>query len=515
MGFETYSIDFGDGRVETGDRTSGVLTTHTYHNPSMYEDKEYTIKLTAYSYHCSDAITKNITVLATPVADFIPGNPYPDDFVFPAPPIQLENLISVSERENLNYLWSWNEPWTTIVTNFSIAINPEPLRLTDWGRYDITQRVTAPNGVCSDSKTIPIRIAPPLPIANFDDVDSACAPYDVQFINTSLYGVRYLWDFGDGFRSTQQFPYHTFIDAGTYNVRLTVMGHEGDLVDMIIKEVVVHPTPQPNFLVMPYKEFLGSPVRAFNYTNTNLPDGSPYDVWYSWDWGDGSPPDNVPQSSHFYKEPGLYTVTLTVGTFTEPQCVTTRSLSYYVEIVTMGEGNDFGALSSNLDLGNVISLSGGLFLTGTPYQSFAKVSGEVYLLAIPNAGNVFTGWNDGNTDNPRIVTVEEEITYTAIFEVCEECELGNITSSFEMQALNLNPLTVFPNPTGSIIYVQFENFVNNGVLSLYDVNGRTVLSQPVSGIAAQIDLSPLAAGSYILRLVENNKPSANVKVIKN
>ena len=35
--------------------------------------------------------------------------------------------------------------------------------------------------------------------------------------------------------------------------------------------------------------------------------------------------------------------------------------------------------------------------------------------ATPNTGAYFTGWDDGNTDNPRSVTVTQDMTFTAIF----------------------------------------------------------------------------------------------------
>ena len=38
------------------------------------------------------------------------------------------------------------------------------------------------------------------------------------------------------------------------------------------------------------------------------------------------------------------------------------------------------------------------------------------LTATPDEGYMFTQWSDGNTDNPRIVTVTGEATYTAVFE---------------------------------------------------------------------------------------------------
>jgi len=49
---------------------------------------------------------------------------------------------------------------------------------------------------------------------------------------------------------------------------------------------------------------------------------------------------------------------------------------------------------------------------------------------------------------------------------------------------------------------------------LYDMNGRTVVSQTVEGNVAQINLSQLASGSYVLRLIENGKSSAGIKIVK-
>ncbi len=42
---------------------------------------------------------------------------------------------------------------------------------------------------------------------------------------------------------------------------------------------------------------------------------------------------------------------------------------------------------------------------------------EITLTATPNDGYRFTQWSDGNTDNPRTITVTENKTYTAEFEV--------------------------------------------------------------------------------------------------
>ena len=45
------------------------------------------------------------------------------------------------------------------------------------------------------------------------------------------------------------------------------------------------------------------------------------------------------------------------------------------------------------------------------YPAGAKIN----IIATPNTGSYFQQWNDGNTDNPRTITVTGDATYTAIF----------------------------------------------------------------------------------------------------
>ena len=69
-----------------------------------------------------------------------------------------------------------------------------------------------------------------------------------------------------------------------------------------------------------------------------------------------------------------------------------------------GQGAYITALSANEEQGTV-SGSGRYDIGST-----------ATLEAIPNEGYRFLSWTDGNTDNPRNVTVEQDATYTATFE---------------------------------------------------------------------------------------------------
>ena len=61
-------------------------------------------------------------------------------------------------------------------------------------------------------------------VANFTaNPREGFAPLDVNFTNESTGNIiGYFWDFGDSMTSSEQNPYHTYLNAGTYSVILTV-----------------------------------------------------------------------------------------------------------------------------------------------------------------------------------------------------------------------------------------------------------------------------------------------------
>lgn len=84
------------------------------------------------------------------------------------------------------------------------------------------------------------------PVANFTaDVFSGFAPLTVSFTDQSsgdvydgfLYG---LWDFGDGTKSVDQNPVHTYAQPGTYTVAMTVTGPGGTDVETKADYIVVN-----------------------------------------------------------------------------------------------------------------------------------------------------------------------------------------------------------------------------------------------------------------------------------
>jgi hypothetical protein len=77
------------------------------------------------------------------------------------------------------------------------------------------------------------------PTPNFTQAADASDPKKINFTNSSLMSVRYLWNFGDGSAiSSVVSPSHNYVNAGTYTITLTAIGITG-MEDKSIKTAVI------------------------------------------------------------------------------------------------------------------------------------------------------------------------------------------------------------------------------------------------------------------------------------
>ncbi|PWT73381.1 MAG: hypothetical protein C5B59_13620, partial [Bacteroidetes bacterium] len=119
-----------------------------------------------------------------------------------------------------------------------------------------------------DSAQKTLRIAP-LVKAQFD-VPSGCAPYNAQFNNTSLAGLQFFWDFGDGSTSTDFNPVHLYTDTGTYTIHLTVYDSTTcNKVDSTTRSIIVHAKPQAAFTDQPVPPQTNTPTVFTNNSSAS------------------------------------------------------------------------------------------------------------------------------------------------------------------------------------------------------------------------------------------------------
>lgn len=120
-------------------------------------------------------------------------------------------------------------------------------------------------------------------------------------------------------------------------------------------------------------------------------------------------------------------------------------------------------------------------------------SSVVELTATPFAGCDFDAWSDGNHFNPRLVFVVSDTTLVARF-IGDDDTVGIAQPTMEAFSLQ-------PNPACGTVQILLPATAKGGSLSLCDMSGRELEVRPVECGAMEWDVSTLAAGAYIVKLV--------------
>ncbi|MBI5008927.1 MAG: PKD domain-containing protein, partial [Bacteroidia bacterium] len=119
--------------------------------------------------------------------------------------------------------------------------------------------------IASDDVVITHRV---LPMVSFSPLPGGgCPPLTISFINTSVGGAPFTWDFGDGTTSGATNTDHTYYVPGKYTVRLTATGPDGIMVHkdsvIVIREIpVAQAEITPEIAYIP-----GNSVNFFNLSN--------------------------------------------------------------------------------------------------------------------------------------------------------------------------------------------------------------------------------------------------------
>ena len=179
----------------------------------------------------------------------------------------------------------------------------------------------------SSSRTASIRLVPPgvvappdclvadFTISNPTPLDGETVVFDASTSrsNASNPITSYRWNFGDGTTKSGQVVSHSFDEAGTYPVRLTVgdaFGRERSATKTVT--VGAGNDPTASFVVSPTAPRINTQVN-FNASASRAATGRRI-VSYQWDFGDGTPVVTTggPTVGHTFTLVNSYTVTLTV-----------------------------------------------------------------------------------------------------------------------------------------------------------------------------------------------------------
>jgi len=283
-----------------------VGTVGLVHSVTTLGTVNYTVIATDTA-GCQDTLDFTAEVFQSPTANFsfLPNFPCTGELV------NFGNT-STNTQGGTSYAWDFGDG------NSSNQENPAHAYALPGGNFTVTLIVTNPSG-CADTTSQSINVLPS-PEASFTPFPgSFCllaadtfTTFTPTFVNNSLNGVSYVWDYGDGSpldTTTSSGPLtHTYTTFGTFNVFLTVTAANG-CIDTASFDLIFDRNPVANFTVLTPQTSGCAPFSFTPQSNNSLNATS-----YIWDFGDSTPvviTTSLTPPTHIYDSTGVYSVTLT------------------------------------------------------------------------------------------------------------------------------------------------------------------------------------------------------------
>jgi PKD repeat protein len=339
-----YDWTFDDGT--TG---SGVQTSHTYNRAGTFivrltitDDIGQTATTTGkgpVTVVASTATTADFTALPSPAA--------------PNQPVTFDASLSRPGTGRAITTYSWNFDDGATATGVT-ASHPFTASRT----YNVRLTVTDDSGqTATTSKSVVVSSVPPTARFTFSPqspVTNQVVSFDASTSTASGSGptiIRYAWDFGDSATATGVQTSHSYLNPGTYTVRLTVTDDLGQ-TNTSSQSVVVSSGVTAIFEFSPLAPATAQPV-FFDARQSFAPAGRSI-VSYSWTWGDGTPATTVPgpTTSHAWAFPNTYVVRLTVTDDTGRTGTTTQNITVGASIVIVPNVVGLTAAAAQTTLAN-------------------------------------------------------------------------------------------------------------------------------------------------------------------
>ncbi len=275
---DTYLWNFDNGT------TSSLQNPPSQTYTTTGVDSIYKIKLIIFGINgCKDSVIHTITVHPNPVPSFATT----DTVCLNTNLVFLNNSMFAT-----TYTWSFGDGSTSILTNPNHTYS-SPNTYT-------TQLISSTSFGCKDSIQKIIFVASN-PVSAYS-ATTACHTYPTLFNDSSISAISWSWNYGDAtVLDTNQSPTHTYLYPGNYNVSLGVSNIFGCSVSST-QLITVLPQPIANFI-----SGLVCAKQNVNFTDATI--GVSMTNW-TWDFGDGTPVNNLQNSLHLYPLGGIYNVTL-------------------------------------------------------------------------------------------------------------------------------------------------------------------------------------------------------------
>lgn len=222
----TYNWSFGDGQTSN---SSEPVLQHAYNGWGPKADGfSFTTNLHVYSNYCSDDTT--ITLIISP----------------PSPVVNIETQGSagcVPHTVNFesNYQYGYNTSFVWEFGDGQKAYTQNPVHeYTEPGVYVARVTIEGDGGTAQATAIVDVHFLPS-PAFKFSPSFVMLPDQPVQFYNTSLNSVSYLWRFGDGITDTIKNPVHqyTYEYLDGHDITLVAISDKGCVDSVTHRNAVI------------------------------------------------------------------------------------------------------------------------------------------------------------------------------------------------------------------------------------------------------------------------------------
>jgi large repetitive protein len=292
-----YIWDLGDGNTKTGEKIS-----HAYEKPGTY-NVVLTVRDDSGARNNSAVDRLKVTINDRPIAK---AGDYKKVAV--GQTVRFDGAQSYDTDGSIEY-YHWDLGDGTRKQGRIISHSyAEP------GSYTVQLTVRDDSRTTSaeskDSLKIDVNF-PPEAVAGEDIVvTSSSVTLDGSKSSDQDDGIAaYAWDFGDGGKSAEASPTHTYTEPGTYNVKLTVTDRSKTSNNKDTDQLVVTVNQKPK--ADAGRDRIAAPGQEleFDASGSTDPDGTV--TGYTWNFGDGTGAEGK-KTTHVYPTPGVYTAVLKV-----------------------------------------------------------------------------------------------------------------------------------------------------------------------------------------------------------
>lgn len=316
--------------------------------------------------------------------------------------------------------------------------------------------------------------------------DSLVSGEPTNFTATIISGgvspFSYSWSFGDGASGIGDTVSHIYQSAGTYAYQVNVTdvyGCGGNCSGAVIISTRLKAA------------FIASPTSGCSRLNVNFINKSIYAITYLWDFGDGAS-SILASPSHYYSNPGTYTVTLMA----------------------------FGATGTDSS-----TVTSQIFVYASPVANFqAFISGDTAYLADNSVDALTWQWNfgDGGTSslqNPiHVYSGNGNYNISLVVSNAYGCIDTTVKPAFIKIQVGIDELIsdsrfrVYPNPFTDQLHISISPETESTLkISLMNIEGQKIISENknISKGTQQINidglLGKLVPGMYMLEVEYNGK----------